>query len=151
MSANVFNSQDAHDIVERINQLNEQNARKWGTMTLPEMLTHCNIQLKMALGQLPESPPEGPAYFHTAFGKWVILYGFPWPKGTVTPSAMNMTINGVEAHTFTEEKTELLALLQEALQRDHFNAHPFIGALNKQEWGRMIWKHLDHHLRQFGG
>jgi len=25
-----------------------------------------------------------------------------------------------------------------------------LGRLKGEEWGRMMWKHLDHHLRQFG-
>ncbi len=28
--------------------------------------------------------------------------------------------------------------------------HPFFGNLNSEEWDTLNWKHLDHHLRQFG-
>ena len=28
--------------------------------------------------------------------------------------------------------------------------HPFFGELTFEEWDKLQWKHLDHHLRQFG-
>ena len=28
--------------------------------------------------------------------------------------------------------------------------HPFFGKLTPDEWAQLMYKHLDHHLRQFG-
>ena len=28
--------------------------------------------------------------------------------------------------------------------------HPFFGPLSSEEWQALQWRHLDHHLRQFG-
>jgi len=28
--------------------------------------------------------------------------------------------------------------------------HSFVCKLRSEEWGRLMYKHLDHHLRQFG-
>jgi hypothetical protein len=28
--------------------------------------------------------------------------------------------------------------------------HPFFGEMNDTEWDKLIWMHMDHHLRQFG-
>lgn len=28
--------------------------------------------------------------------------------------------------------------------------HPFWGKLTQEDWNKLLWKHTDHHLRQFG-
>jgi hypothetical protein len=149
MAANIFNSPDYANIQKRIEQLNAENQRRWGKMTLPEMLTHCGIQLKKALGILPQTPFEGPALYRTAPGRWLALYAFPWPKGSPTPSQMNMAINHVEAMEMEIARKELLQLLQDVQSKEALLPHPFFGQMNKKDWGRLIWKHVDHHLRQF--
>lgn len=147
---NIFNETDYNNIISRIHNLTAQSQRQWGTMNLQQMLEHCSIQLKIALGILPASKPEGTAFYRTAFGKWVALYAFPWPKGSATPSGMNMQKNGAPVENFEKEKEQLLHLLSLLKAKENFSFHPFFGALNKKDWGRLIWKHLDHHLNQFG-
>jgi hypothetical protein len=151
MAANIFDAQHYAEILTRIQQLDDNSAGKWGKMNLPQMLTHCGIQLKKALGLIPEGPTEGPAVFRTAMGRWIVLSAIPWPKGSATPADMNMEINAVSPPEVAAGKAALQLLLDEIQHTNVFLAHPFLGKLSKKEWGRMIWKHLDHHLRQFGG
>lgn len=146
---NIFNETDYANIVQRINNLTATNSRQWGKMNLQQTLEHCAIQLKKALGISAASKAEGPALFRTTVGRWVALYAFPWPKGSNTPVDMNMETNGLSAQSFENGKAQLLQLLQQVQQKDSFGVHPFFGALDKKDWGRLIWKHLDHHLRQF--
>jgi hypothetical protein len=149
MKANIFHPSDAAAIQNRIHHVSADNLRRWGKMTLPQMLTHCGIQLRLALGKIPSSSFEGPAIYRTLPGRWLALYAFPWPKGAATPSEMNMSANHATVHETEQAKTELLLLLEEVLKRDSLESHPFFGRMNQQDWGRLIWKHLDHHLRQF--
>lgn len=150
MAANIFNETDYVEIKKRINHLNAASQRQWGKMSLPEMLEHCSIQLKKASGIIPESAYEGPAMYRTSFGRWLLLYAVPWPKGAATPSQMNMASNGSNVPDVQHSKQELLGLLEKVQLQDHFNPHPFFGKMEKKNWGRLIWKHIDHHLRQFG-
>ncbi len=150
MALTIFNPAAYADIQQRINQLAATSPRQWGNMTLPQMVGHCGIQLKKALGILPETAVEGPAFYRTSVGRWLILYAMPWPKGSPTPIAMNMLTNQAQVPDIAKAKTELLQLLQRLQGKDSFKAHPFFGKLTKKDWGRLIWKHLDHHLRQFG-
>jgi hypothetical protein len=150
MAANIFNAGDYQNIVSRINNLNLQSLRQWGKMNLPQTPEHCSIQLMKALGLLPSSVPEGPAFYRTGFGRYVALYPAHRPKGYSTPTTMNMEINGVAVQEFEKEKEQLLQLLQQVQQKEHFSSHPFFGTMNKKDRGRLICKHLDHHLRQFG-
>jgi hypothetical protein len=105
MAATIFNPSEYEDIKTRINQLSENSQRKWGRMTLPQTLEHCSIQLRKALGIIPECSPEGPSFFRNAIGRWLVLYGPPWPKGSATPSEMNMSINGAKLSPISEGKT----------------------------------------------
>jgi Protein of unknown function (DUF1569) len=150
MAATIFNSTNYQSIVQRINRLSIQSQRQWGKMTVSQMLQHCIIQLKIALAISPSPKTQGSAFFRTSIGRWTILYLVPWPKGSATPSDMNMEENGVAVQNFENAGIQLVQLLQQAQQQDSFGIHPFFGTLNKKEWGRLIWKHLDHHLRQFG-
>jgi hypothetical protein len=149
MAQNIFNADDYAAIIKRIEALTPNAQRKWGTMTLPQMLEHCILQLKLALGIITNNEKKT-SFLNTAFGRWMALYIAPWPKGGATPQAMNVTLNMTAIDEVTVEKERLLQLLQTVQQHNHFQPHPFFGAVNKKDWGRLIWKHLNHHLKQFG-
>lgn len=146
---NIFNSGDYQALVRRIESLQVNSVRKWGSMNIEQMLEHCGLQLKLALGKVASTKTEGPALYRVTLVKKIVLYVMPWIRGLPTPSKMNMHKNSIEANVFTNNKSALLGLLTEVLTHDEFNAHPFFGVMNRKDWGRMIWKHLDHHLKQF--
>jgi hypothetical protein len=49
-----------------------------------------------------------------------------------------------------EEKAKWIRLLNEY---EHYSGsgimHPFFGAMTAEQTGYMVYKHIDHHLRQF--
>jgi hypothetical protein len=149
MTPNILNPNDYTAIRQRILQLPADSPRKWGKMTVSEMLMHCSLQIKLALGQLPSTGAEGPAYYRTALGRWLAIYVMPWPKGAGTPSQMNMVANKPEPVAFETAKSELLALLEQVQGQDSFSPHPFFGKMNRKDWGSLMGRHLDHHLQQF--
>ena len=59
-------------------------------------------------------------------------------------------VNAIQVST---EKTKLENLIKEfhggGLGGATTNPHAFFGKLTKEEWGIVMYKHLDHHLRQF--
>jgi hypothetical protein len=147
--SNIFNARDYELILKRIQSLSDSSKRQWGTMVLSEMIEHCTIQLKMALFEIQGTKNEGSFMLRTPFGRWMGLYGPRWKKGTITPSQMNIKKQTLTIKNLIEERTQLLNYLTIVLTKDHFQEHPIFGKLNKKDWGRLIWKHLDHHLRQF--
>ncbi len=149
MAANIFNQKDYTDIKNRINQLHTQSQRQWGKMSLDQMLEHCSIQLRVGLGIVPETGYEGSSIYRTTIGRWILLYALPWPKGTNTPSQMNILNNGSSLPDIQHSKQILLELLEKVQVIPRLKPHPFFGNMEKKDWGRLIWKHLDHHLRQF--
>ena len=147
---NIFNSIDYDKIVTRVNSLNPNSKRQWGTMYINEMLEHCTLQLKLAMFEIQGTKNESSFLLRTQVGKWLGLYGPPWQKGSITPSQMNIKKQSLTVKGFDKEKDQLLNYLTQVITKDSFQEHPIFGKLNKKDWGRLIWKHLDHHLRQFG-
>ncbi len=149
MAANIFNQKDYMGIKNRINQLNPQSQHQWGKMSLIQTLEHCSIQLRIGLGIVSENGYEGPSIYRTTIGRWILLYAVPWPKGTKTPSQMNILSNSSSVSDLQDSKQTLLELLEKTQIEHRLKPHPFFGDMKKKDWGRLIWKHLDHHLRQF--
>jgi hypothetical protein len=147
---NIFNEQDYAIILQRIGNITESSTRQWGTMNVAEMLVHCNLQLKLALHEIEGAKHEGSFILRTGFGRWMGLYGPRWKKGATTPTQMNIKNQNLSIGKVDAEKETLLNYLKTILTKVAFQEHPIFGKLNKKDWGRLIWKHLDHHLRQFG-
>jgi hypothetical protein len=146
---NIFNEQDYAIILQRISHINDAAARQWGAMNVAEMLVHCNLQLKLVLYEIEGKKHEGSFILRTGFGRWMGLYGPLWKKGATTPTQMNIKNQNLPIGKVEAEKEILLNYLNTILTKDVFQEHPIFGKLNKKDWGRLIWKHLDHHLRQF--
>ncbi len=151
MASNIFKQQDYQGIVKRIETLESTNEKEWGKMSIVQMLEHCSLQLKLGLGHIELSGYEGPGIQRTWFGRKSFLYAMPWTKGLPTPSQMNMIKNSLLFKEFDFEKDQLIKLLEEVQKNPNLKPHAFFGAMNQKDWGRLIWKHLDYHLKQFGG
>ena len=146
---NIFNESDYTEIRLRIEKLSHENLRSWGSMNIEEMIIHCTVQLKLALGEI-SFKQQGPSVMRSRLGKWILFSAIPWPKGVVTPNEMNREIATFSPTEFEYEKTTLLNYIESVKKAKELKAHPFFGELKRKEWGRVIYKHLDHHLKQFG-
>jgi hypothetical protein len=145
---NIFNDTDFNNIVNRIKLISKESERQWGQMSIEEMLAHCVTQLRMALGEVT-SQPQGSFVMRTAIGKWLAFSDIPWPKNSNTPIEMNVKKSSIQIKPIEREKEELVHYLNLTRNSSQLTPHPFFGALTKKEWGQLIYKHLDHHLKQF--
>lgn len=145
---NILNEKDYSEIQERIQKLSAANIRRWGKMDMQQMLVHCTVQLKLAIGEIP-SNTQGPSFMRSGLGKWILFSNMPWPKGATTPAEMNAQLAQFSLVDIEAEKKELLHYLEKAKEKEQLQPHPFFGNLNRKEWVRLIYKHLDHHLKQF--
>ena len=136
-------------LLNRVDTITSTSERKWGTMNVDEMLLHLRMQIELALGiQVPEKRPS--SYLSLPFFRWIALYGLAWPKGSPTAPEMDIRKRAITTSGFDGEKQLLLQRLYEIQQHQSFQPHPLFGKMSKNLWGRLIWKHIDHHLRQFG-
>lgn len=150
MASNIFNQDDYENLLSRIEGLNVNSRRGWGSMNINQMLVHCSNQLKLGLGLIEQSDFEGYSFLRTGFGRWLFLFALPWTRGLPTPNKMNMIEAKISVGDLESERKTLLYLLDQVQNNPKLLPHPFFGTLDKKNWGRLIWKHLDHHLRQFG-
>lgn len=147
---NLFNEGDYQSVLNRINTISPIAESTWGKMEVHQMIVHLKDQLDIALGHLAATA-QGPYLFRTRIAKWAIIFILPWRKGKEkTPKEMDASVKGMVITDFESDKHLLIIRLHAFINADHFSPHPFFGKLKRKYWGRLAWKHIDHHLRQFG-
>ena len=134
-------------IIERINKLTPETPRQWGKMDIAQMLAHLQQPLEVALGI---RTIKGSFFMNLILPlfKKTLWDDKPWKKGLPTDATYIMT---GEAKDFQQEKAKLLDLItrfNEAALSD--KRHPVLGFMTKEQWSKSAWKHIDHHLKQFG-
>lgn len=148
---NIFDAQVCNEMIARIQKLTPASTPQWGKMNVAQMLAHCNVAYEMAYEPTKHAQPG-------AFKKWIL-------KMLVKPTVVGEKMYKKNSHTapqfiMTEEKnfeTEKNRLIQyiektQAIGAKGFEqkeAHSF-GKLSATEWNNMLYKHLEHHLTQFG-
>jgi len=112
------------------------------------MLAHCADALRMAYGEVNCESKRIPIA-QLGMVKWLVLNVMPFPKGA--PTAPELLARAPAP--WEEERENLTALIHrfsEESTRASWPSHPVFGKLTGKEWGQLGWKHLDHHLGQFG-
>ena len=144
----ILNEDDRLAISTRFRSLSPSSARRWGSMSVADMLQHLNLSARMTVGELAV-PSAHKRAFQVFPLKHLIIYVFPFPKGAPTAPALKPS----SAASLEEERAALLDLLDRIGNgpRDGAGpAHPLFGPLTWREWGIITYKHADHHLKQFG-
>ena len=147
----VFNSKEAQNYIDRINKLSPETNRMWGTMTVDQMLAHCNVTYEMVYEPQKHKAPGGIAKFILKnFVKSKVVGEKSYSQNS--PTAPQFKINGDQ--DFELEKKRLIGFIQKTQQlgREAFDGKESFsfGKLKAQEWNNMFAKHLNHHLEQFG-
>jgi hypothetical protein len=139
---------DREAIGRRIASLTPASPALWGRMTVDRMLAHLCQSALMAMGELAVKP-RGKRAFEVFPLKHLILYVLPFPKGAPTAPEL---LTGPPAPLEDEKRTlvDLLVRLGRGPREGPGSTHPLFGPLSRSEWGALVYKHSDHHLRQFG-
>jgi Protein of unknown function (DUF1569) len=146
---NLFDKSTLEEVINRLNQLTPQSQRQWGKMEVAQMLAHCKEAFKVPLSDKPL-----PRMFMGYLFGWMLKSKLhneePWKKGM--PTAPNFLIK--DERNFEEEKRQLIELVTKfntsGPSKVGLYPHPFFGKLTSEQWGKSMYKHLDHHLMQFG-
>lgn len=143
---NLFDTAVRQSIIARINQLSPNSKAQWGKMNVEQMLAHTQLPILFSYGR---HTIKGNAIMKLIgpFFKSVLYNEKPYKQSLPT----DPTYIVATEKNFEEERSRLLALLNE-FQEDNLTGkkHPIFGQLTKDQWGLATWKHLDHHLKQFG-
>jgi Protein of unknown function (DUF1569) len=139
----------ANEIIARIEHLTPDTKGLWGKMTVAQMLAHCNTALQTNMGKIPSKQGLMGKIFGQMAKKSVVSdkpfkQGLPTDKTFVIKDTRDF---GQEQKLLIELVRQLPATDREAVAR---TPHPFFGKMTPNEWNSLNYKHLDHHLRQFG-
>lgn len=147
---NIFNPNDASELISRINNLTPTSPPLWGKMNVGKMLAHCNVTYEMTYDTIHPNPNAFVKFMLKLFVKNGVVTEKPYAKNGQTAGAF--IIKGEK--DFELERERLIDFINKTQQlgEKHFDqkeSHSF-GALSISEWNCMFYKHLDHHLSQFG-
>jgi hypothetical protein len=150
MRKNLLDKACSEWVISRVQKLHSGSQPRWGKMTVTEMLRHCNLVHQHLLA--PAEPTQKKTSFSQYLIRWAVLYALPrYPKGAQAPKRFH-TKGTADATLFEKEKQDFIDSVRRfALHNkpiSHF--HPYFGQLSTEQWGLTSWKHVDHHLRQFG-
>jgi hypothetical protein len=146
----LFDQTVSSEILSRIEKITTDAKRQWGKMEVDQMLAHCANGLEMACGIIHPKRIFIGRIIGPLFRK---KYSDekPFDQGTPTSDELRIT----DKRNFEAEKLRLIDLLKKFSAGGErgvtSHPHPFFGLLEPAEWGIGMYKHLDHHLRQFGG
>ena len=135
------------EVLDRLTRLSPAHRPAWGRFTAPQMVAHVADALRMAFGDLPTASKRLPLR-HPPLKQFVICW-MPFPKSAPTARELVSRPPG-------EWDAELAACraLVERFGREApgraWPAHPAFGRMSARQWGVVAYRHLDHHLRQFG-
>ena len=147
---NLFEAATVNEVKDRMEHLRPDSERQWGKMNPAQALAHCTVGMELALGD--RRPPR------MLIGR---IIG-PMVKSIAFREEEPMRRNSPTIPGFVVDDERDLGTERERLSRiiDRFAAagpqgctthpHSFFGRLTPEEWAMWMYKHLDHHLQQFG-
>lgn len=146
---NLFDTYTYTETVARINNLSPDVPAQWGKMNVAQMLGHCKEIFSVPLSEKP-SPRMLIGRIFGPFIKSKSYNEVPWKKNL--PTAPGFIIK--DQRDFNKEKNELLHLVNRFYAAGPMGIskypHPFFGKFTPEQWGKSMYKHMDHHLQQFG-
>lgn len=144
----IFDSPLRAELVKRISSLTDQNKAQWGKMNVFQMAKHCTLHEDMVLGKLAINRVFIGRLIGPMILKQVLKDDRPVAKNTPT-SALLKTVG--QSGDLERQKKEWLNQLEQVSHYNHPGfVHPFFGPMTRDQVGFFVYKHTDHHLRQFG-
>src|SRR4051812_28904545 len=147
---NLFQKDVVAETCARVASVRPDSPRQWGTMTPSQVLAHCALAMEMATGdRKPKRMFIGRLLGPLVKGK-VLRDESPLRRNT--PTAPDLVVS--DAREFSAEQSRLAALVRRFAEGGPravtTHPHTFFGALTPDEWSLLMYKHIDHHLRQLG-
>ena len=147
--SSIFNHGHSAELVARLNKLTPESKALWGKMSVSQMLAHLQQPLKVSLGE-KKLKRSLVGFLFGKMSKKRMLGQDKFSKNL--PTDPNFLIK--DDRDFEHERaitieylTRLTSGGRDVLTKE---AHPFFGKMTENDWDKLNWKHIDHHLRQFG-
>ncbi len=147
---NIFSKEVTEQLIARINQLSSTTQPKWGKMNVAQMLAHCNVIYEITFEDVHPKPGKIKQSILKLLVKKSVVNDVPYKQNSPTAPIFKVA----SEQDFEKQKNRLIAYLNKTVElgENTFEGkeYPNFGVLSKQEWSNMFYKHLNHHLSQFG-
>jgi GTP-sensing pleiotropic transcriptional regulator CodY len=135
------------ELITRIQVLDEESLARWDKMNVFQMMRHCVRCEELYLGKRKHKRVLIGRIFGKAGLKSILNEGNEFPKGAPTSQAFKVkeTAGNLEL-----EKERWIALIEQYGSFPESYVHWFFGKMTREQVGCFVYRHNDHHLRQFG-
>jgi len=149
----ILNQSEYEAIIGRCQNLTPDTKGVWGKMTVNEMLCHTSDIFRDILG-IRQTEPVTPVEMRPQILA-MVLTEQDWDKNlpTFPPYLQGEGGGGTKPVNFESDKKSLLGLINmfyNTTEDFSFSPHAGLGVLSRDQFGAFVWKHTDHHLREFG-
>jgi hypothetical protein len=142
----IFDKATRDELIGRINTLSQDSTAQWGKMNVYQMIRHCSLWEQMILNNAPHSRVFISRLFGRLILKAVLKDDAPLRKNSPTIAAFKTTGDG----NIVPGKADWITLIQSYPEKAPATfMHPFFGKMTRDQVGQLVYKHIDHHLRQF--
>jgi hypothetical protein len=136
-----------NELRDRVAKLTPEAHCEWGRMTPAQMLAHCTAALQVPVGELQvRKTPMGLIGW---MFKGLFRNEKPFSKNAPTADEFRMR-DDRDFETEMRRFQDVFAKLARGPESITCHRHPFFGKMTAEDWGQLVYKHLDHHFRQFG-
>lgn len=145
----IFDQVTRNEILARIDTLNANSKSQWGTMSISQMVRHCTICEDYYFGKVKVKR----SWLGVFVGRSAInsiLKNDDTTIGRNAPTAKQFLVTEEVSNLNDEKEKWKSAVNRYATFSDDYFMHWFFGKMTKDELGQFIYKHSDHHLKQFG-
>lgn len=148
MARTIFNSVHCDELLERLERLRPDAKAQWGKLTPPRMICHLYDSLQVAAGEAPAQFKPGP--LANPILRWLLAYVIPFPKEKAQTAPEMLLTQPAEWQADLSTLHEQLRAAAQRGPQGKWARHPAFGDVPGTLYGVFIYKHFDHHLRQFG-
>ena len=144
----IFDKKTKEDVIARIRSLNPNSQPLWGKMTVAQMVRHCALCEAYYQGKVNVKRSIPGRVIGKLALKGLLKDKQPGLRKN-SPTPAPFLVEG-DLGSLEEEKEKWIALIRQYdnFHADHF-VHWFFGKMNREEIGQFVYRHTDHHLRQF--
>jgi hypothetical protein len=146
----LFDPEAASGFKARMQQLTPDRKPLWGRMNVAQAVAHCAAAFEVALGD--RNPPR--VFIGRLIGPLIrrVALGNDEPMRRNTPTVPGLAV--ADQRELDVERRRLSQMIDRFVaagpQGCTTHPHSFFGPLTPEQWSILMYKHLDHHLRQFG-
>ena len=150
----INNKSVSEEIKSRIQKLSEDDEPIFGSMNVKNAVCHLIDGLRAPFDEENNNRFK-PSFFSTKLGQWFVVSSpIPWPKGKIKiePELEPVFFNTKPSESFEKDKETLINEIDNFISNNNeeLASSPVFGKLSSKQWGKLQYRHLNHHLEQFG-